>query len=59
MMSLERPDIAVLLVDGSEVMMKPTEEEAFTETLVIATLVLPTVEEDNFISKIGSNSFGK
>ena len=49
-------------MDGSdirEVMMKPTEEEALTETLVIATLVLPTVEEDNYISKIGSNSFGK
>ena len=45
--------------DIDEVMIKPTEEEAFTETWVIVTLVLPTVEEDNYISKIGSNSFGK
>ena len=50
-MSLERH---VLLVDGSdfgEVMIKPTEGVAATETRVIATLVVPTVEED--IRKIG------
>ena len=50
MISLQRPNnIAVLLVDGSdigEVMIKLTEEEAVTETRVIETLVVPTVEEE-------------